>query len=138
MINTNESYGEKRFSRLKQFLYQVRDGRSNVRMLEKRISYREDLMECIEDSTAEQEAVESLQAKLEQAETDLAQAIVTVSDAICRLKDINQQTVLSKFYIDGKTWECIALEMDKPVRWAEKLHGRALPLLEQLLYGDED
>ena len=138
MINMNESYGEKRFSRLKQFLYQVRDGRSNVRMLEQRISYREDLVECMEEPAAEQGAIETLQEKLEQAETALAQAIVTVSDAICQLKDINQQTVLSKFYIDGKTWECIALEMDKPVRWAQKVHGRALPLLEQLLYGSED
>lgn len=137
MINMNESYGEKRFSRLKQFLYQVRDGRSNVRMLENRISYREDLMECMDDPESEQDAVEALHGKLDDAEADLARAVVTVSDAICQLESVNQQTVLSKFYIDGKTWDCIALEMDKPVRWVQKVHGRALPLLDEMLYGDE-
>ena len=137
MFNTNESYSRKQFSRLKQFLYQIRDKKSSIRMLEQRISYREDLMDCMDEPASEHAAVEALREKQRQADADLAKAIVTVSDAICRLENVSQQTVLSKFYIEGKTWNCIALEMDKPVRWVQKVHGRALPLLDGILYGEE-
>ena len=150
--------GQKRddhFYRVKQFLFQVKDARRRVEILENQILYRQEAMEYIgpsnsdmpkakggfkskiESGTAE---IVTLEGRLHKAEENLARVTIIVSDAICQLDNVNQQTVLLKRYINGKTWDCIATEMDNSVRWVQKLHGRALPLLDAVLveqYGED-
>ena len=139
---------DNRFYRVKQFLYQVKDARRRISVIEEQIMYRQDAMERfgpsyseapkgsgeykskIEAGTAELDALEE---KLREAEETLARVTVQVSDTICELEDVNQQMVLIKRYINGKSWECIAQEMDNTVRWAQKVHGRALPHLEKMI-----
>lgn len=143
---------DERFYKVKQFLFQVKDARRRVEIIENQILYRQEAMEYIgpsysdmpkgkggfkskiESGTAE---IVTLEGRLHKAEENLARVTIIVSDAICRLENVNQQTVLLKRYIDGKSWDCIAMEMDNSVRWVQKLHGRALPLLEEIVLEDE-
>ncbi len=143
---------DNRFIRVKQFLFQVKDCRRRISVIKSRIMYRRDAMEhsghsCSDmprimgdfSSRIENGAVEIavLEEKLSEAEANLTRVILLVSDAICQLEDVNQQIVLIKKYIEGKTWECIALEMDNSIRWVQKTHGRALPHIDRILFGDD-
>lgn len=139
---------DERFRKIKSFLYQVRDARRRVEILANQIVYRQEAMEYISPSysdTPKQQGgsksriesgvieIATLEGRLHKAEENLARITVVVSDAICQLSNVNQQAVLLKRYVDGKTWDGIAAEMDKSVRWVQKLHGRALPLMEEIL-----
>ena len=53
------------------------------------------------------------------------------------LEDVNQQMVITKRYLDGETWEQIAVDMDMALRSVHKLHGQALPILELMLFDNE-
>lgn len=142
---------DNQFYAVKQFLYQVKDARRRVSVIENRIMYRQEALEHFGPSYSEAPGgtgifkskietgiadIDALEGKLREAEKELARVTVQVSDAICELEDVNQQMVLMKRYICGKSWECIAQEMDNTVRWAQKQHGRALPHLEAILFGD--
>ena len=128
------------FYAVKQFLYQVKDARRRISVIEEQIMYRQAAMEQLAPSDSEAlrgaTDIDALEGKLREAEKELARVTVVVSDAICELEDVNQQMVLMKRYISGKSWECIAQEMDNTARWAQKQHGRALPHLEAILFGD--
>ncbi len=144
---------EDRFKAVKDFLYQVRDAQRRVKMVERRIDYRMDSLGAhgvnydeyipsghdysgsVVESTVV--ALTELQRELDHAEQAYADAKVTVSDLIARLPDINQQTVITRRYVDGQAWEKIALDMDMTVRNMQKIHGRALPLLQEYLEGQK-
>lgn len=49
-----------------------------------------------------------------------------ISDAIYKVESSTYRTLLVKRYIQFKTWETIADEMNYDVRWIHRLHGRAL------------
>lgn len=125
------------FYAVKQFLYQVKDARRRISVIEEQIMYRQAAMEQLAPSDSEAlrgaTDIDALEGKLREAEKELARVTVVVSDAICELEDVNQQMVLMKRYISGKSWECIAQEMDNTARWTQKQHGRALPHLEAIL-----
>ena len=141
---------DNRFCRVKQYLYQVKDARRRISVIEEQIMYRQDAMEHFGPSYFEAprgtggygsktetgvSELDALEEKLREAEDELARVTVRVSDTICELEDVNQQMVMMKRYISGKSWDCIAQEMDNSVRWVQKVHGRALPHLEEILFG---
>lgn len=142
-----------RFRPVKDFLYQVKDTKRKISLIEGRIEYRIDSMgahgvsyeehipsghdysgSSVENAVI---ALAQLEDDLKRAEQDYADAKVKVSDLIARLADINQQTVVTRRYIAGQDWEKIALDMGMSVRNVQKIHGRALPLLQEYLEGQE-
>lgn len=139
---------DEHFYKVKVFLYQVNDAKRRVQILKNQVQYRKNALEYITPSHYDApkangdlksnanlctDEVAALKGRLHKAEENLARITVVVSDVICQLKDVNQQTVLQKRYIEGKRWNCVAAEMDHSVRWVQKLHGRALPQLEKIL-----
>lgn len=151
MAAIDRAFGKKedRFRKLKTFLFQVKDRRRTVEMLETRIGYRMDSMGArgvtydeyipsthdYSGSSVESIVLEisELEEKLAAAERAYADAKVAVSDLIATLDDVNQQSVVTRKYVDGQSWEKIACDMDMSVRKVQRLHGRALPLLQEIL-----
>jgi DNA-directed RNA polymerase specialized sigma24 family protein len=138
-----------RFKAVKDYLFQVKDAKRKVSLIEGRIEFREESMgahgvsysehvsnnhdfsgSVVENTVA---ALDELQRELVEAEQAYADAKVAVSDLIARLEDVNQQSVVTRRYIHGHSWEKIALDMDMSVRNVQKIHGRALPLLDEIL-----
>lgn len=152
-IDTAFSRKKDQFKPVKDFLYQVKDARRKVSLIEGRIEYRMDSMGAhgvsyeeyipsghdFSGSSVENAviALAQLEEDLKLAEQDYADAKVKVSDLIAKLKDVNQQAVVTRRYITGQDWEKIALDMDMSVRNVQKIHGRALPLLQEYLEGQE-
>ena len=52
-----------------------------------------------------------------------------VENAIAAVPDAKQRTVLTRQYINGWTWEKIAVDLDRSYQWVCELHGRALQKL---------
>lgn len=50
-----------------------------------------------------------------------------------KLREPKYQTILYSRYIEGKTWEVIAYEMDVTWRYCYMLHGHALNALEKII-----
>ena len=53
-----------------------------------------------------------------------------IQTAISMVDDIQLRTLLSLRYINGLTWEKIAVEMNYDYRWILRLHGKALSEIE--------
>lgn len=116
-----------KFWKVKEYLFRVRDAERKAELLERRIGMREDA-----DLNADE-----LRRELSQTEQDAMIVTIEVTDMISQLSDINQQMVVTKRYLDNMTWEKIAFDMDMPVRTVQKLHGRALPLLLEMIEAKE-
>ena len=114
---------EDTFMTAREFLATVREAAQRIEVLERRIAYRQELGEDAVDLEVERETAE--REKLTHANE--------VMDAISHLRKADQQTVMMKRYVDLKSWEEIAADMDIGVREVQKLHGRALPFLDELL-----
>ncbi len=112
-----------RFWKTKAYLFQTREAERKAELLERRIGMREDA-----DLNAD-----DLRMELAEAEQDAKAVTIEVADMISRLPDVNQQMVITKRYLDNLPWERIAFDMDMPVRAVQKLHGRALPLLQEMI-----
>ncbi len=142
-----------RFQMVKEFLFQVKDAQRKVSLIKGRIEFREESMgargatyterlssghdfsgSVVENTVA---ALDELRRELAEAEQAYSDAKVAVSDLCAGLEDVNQQSVITRRYINGQSWEKIALDMDMSVRSVQKLHGRALPLLDELLKARE-
>lgn len=54
-----------------------------------------------------------------------------IESVICAVEDSTLRTLLEYRYINGKKWEEIALMMGYDYRWALRLHGRALELVDE-------
>ena len=118
---------------VRDFLYQVRDGKRKVTILEKRILLRQDAMETIGSDALDAEIAE-LQQQAEVASGAYDLALISVSDMISRLDDINEQMVLTLRYIDTiSDWYVVAEKMGMTKAAVQKLHGRALPKLQRIL-----
>ena len=61
---------------------------------------------------------------------ELARTKAEIIKAINRLPDSRQRMVLLSYYIDGKTWEQTAVELNYSWRQVMRLHGRALQEIE--------
>lgn len=114
------------FVETRKYLQKVRDLKRHIELLENRISYRIDAGLDVEKHESE----------LEELKQGLKAAIADVSEQIGKLHDINQQVVMTKRYIDMMSWEEIAESADFKMRTVQKLHGRTLPRMEQILLDD--
>ena len=115
------------------FLYQVRDGKRRIDLIEKRILLRQDAMETIGSDALDAE-IADLQRQAEEASGAYDLSLISVSDMISRLDDVNQQMVLTFRYIDTiSDWYVIAERMGMTKAAVQKLHGRALPRLQRIL-----
>lgn len=67
------------------------------------------------------------------AEVDALVAVRNqIQAAIDDVRDDTLKTLLEYRYIDGLTWEKIAVKLDKSYQWVCELHGRALKKLPPL------
>lgn len=64
--------------------------------------------------------------KLEQTRTEILQVIGQVEDNTLA-------TLLTEYYVNDKTWEEVAVKIDKSWRWTMNLHGKALKAVEKIL-----
>ena len=119
-------------------LYQVRDGDRRIRNLEKRIQLRQDALDLAgerwSDADVTEKEIIALEHMIDRERADYAAAVVDVSDTISCLEDDNQQMVLTYRYIDMiSDWNLIADRMGMSKAAIQKLHGRALPKLKEIL-----
>ena len=114
---------EDKFWKVKAYLFRIREAERKVELLVRRMDMREDAGFNTDE----------LRRELALAEQDAKSVAVEVTDMISRLADVNQQMVMTKRYVDNLTWERIAFDMNMPVRAVQKLHGRALPLLLEMV-----
>lgn len=56
-----------------------------------------------------------------------------VTRAINKVKDASLRTLLYERYINGKTWERIAVDMNYSYRGVTKMHGRALQAVKECI-----
>ena len=122
---------EETYPAARQYLGRVRELTHKVTLLKNRIAYRED--DLFSDDSIGVVGTEQLRKELSDTERELKIATVQVTDLIGQLKDAKQQVVMTKRYVDGKSWDAIALQMDIGVRAVQKAHGKALLHLEELL-----
>ena len=79
-------------------------------------------------------AMADKQEELYWARSDAFHAMCEVSDAIGRMHDEEHAWLLTMRYINGFTWERIAVEMDRTYQWvAGPLHGHALKDFEETM-----
>lgn len=128
----------KKFLETKRYLYRVKDARRRVQILERRIEYHRAAIETYADDGSRfagriAHDIERIQEELGEAERKLVQATMDVTDLVGQLPDVNQQMVIIRRYVDMQTWEDISAGMGMGVRRVQKLHGRALPVLEGIL-----
>lgn len=74
--------------------------------------------------------------RMDELEAELAEQIVErvatrreIGQAIDRLPDERLARLLRLRYIDGMTWEKIAVQMDMTYQWVCQLHGKSLELI---------
>lgn len=79
-----------------------------------------------------------LEAEIDRAVDRYADARNAVTGTIDRVTDARLHKVLSKRYVEFKTWEQIACEMGKSYQWVCKLHGIALQAVEKILKNSEE
>lgn len=120
------------------FLYQVRDGHREIMNLENRIALRRHVLEmnCGDEmeKLITRKEIEEMESNLNGKKRVLASTVLNVSDMISRLHDINQQMVLTYRYINMiSDWNVIADKMGMRKAAVQKIHGRALPILQKAL-----
>ena len=64
--------------------------------------------------------------KLEQTRAEILQVIGQVEDNTLA-------TLLTEYYVNDKTWEEVAVKVEKSWRWTMNLHGKALKAVEKIL-----
>ena len=75
------------------------------------------------------EKIVELEEKLEQKHRDLMERKTAIEKAIDSLPNETYRLLLKRKYINGNTWEQIAVKMNYNYRWTLYLHGRALQAL---------
>ena len=123
---------------VRDFLYQVRDGHREIMNLENRIALRRHVLEmnCGDEmeKLITRKEIEEMESNLNGKKRVLASTVLNVSDMISRLHDINQQMVLTYRYINMiSDWNVIADKMGMRKAAVQKIHGRALPILQKAL-----
>ena len=71
--------------------------------------------------------------KLIRDKSDLWKAKMDILDTISKVRDANLSRLLYLFYIDGKTWEEVAVELHYSYRHTTRRHGRALQEVDKIL-----
>lgn len=114
------------FKETKAYLRKVKDARYRIELLENRIKLRGDVLKKSDD----------LEQQLSAENLYLAAAMSDVADEISKLRNVTQELVMTKRYINGMSWLDIADSMDVTERVVQKIHGRALPEMEKILLDD--
>ena len=78
-----------------------------------------------------------LEAEIDREVDSLVDARNSVVGTIDQVDDEKQHEVLSKRYVQNKTWEQIACDMGISYQWTCSLHGRALQAVEQIIKNSE-
>lgn len=76
--------------------------------------------------SASVEKILEIEEKLSQKHADLVEQKTQIEAAIDSLPDDTCRLILKLKYINGNTWEQIAVKLDCTYRWVLYLHGRAL------------
>lgn len=86
------------------------------------------------------ERLDSLAGDLEEQAVRMRESMKQVQSAIQTVPDETLQLLLELRYINGYTWEQIAVKMDYSYQWVCTLHGRALNQLnpKQLIVIDNN
>lgn len=79
-----------------------------------------------------------LEAEIDRAVGRYVDARNAVVGTVDKVTDARLHKVLSKRYVEFKTWEQIACEMGKSYQWVCKLHGIALQAVEKILKNSEE
>lgn len=79
-----------------------------------------------------------LEAEIDRAVDRYVDARNAVVGTVDKVTDARLHKVLSKRYVEFKTWEQIACEMGKSYQWVCKLHGIALQAVEKILKNSEE
>ena len=81
-------------------------------------------------------------SEIESGQKNLEQSILewksTILETLTNLPTAMQATVMMKRYVDLMSWEDIAEDMDVGVREVQKLHGKALPILDEMLRAKDE
>ena len=75
------------------------------------------------------EHINALEAELAEQIVERVSARREIGQAIGRVPDERLARLLRLRYIDGMTWEKIAVQMDMTYQWVCKLHGKSLELI---------
>ena len=75
------------------------------------------------------EKILEMEEKLSQKQADLIKRKIQIETAIDSLSNDTYQLILKLKYINGNTWETIAVKLNYNYRWTLYLHGRALQAL---------
>lgn len=82
------------------------------------------------------ERIAEWEEKINRKVDQLVELREEIEGMIGKLKSADFQTLLRLRYINGYTWERIAVEMHYSYQWVCKLHGRALLQLKQVIESD--
>ena len=105
------------------YLDRVREAKHTIDVLEKRISLKREIGVD----------VEGLEGELANARDVLKVRKADTAETISHLETAKVQMVMLLRYVELKTWEQIAEEMDITVRGVQSLHGAGLSSLEERL-----
>lgn len=75
------------------------------------------------------EHINALEAELAEQIVERVSTRREIGQAIGRVPDERLARLLRLRYIDGMTWEKIAVQMDMTYQWVCKLHGKSLELI---------
>jgi len=115
------------FHATREYLHQIKDCKHRIKLLGYRKDYR---WNANMDTKMIEEKVEAEEAKM----VDLR---VEISDEISKLNDVRQEGVMLRRYVECLSWEEIALEMGIAARTVQRIHGKALPMMNIILIEDE-
>ncbi|MBQ9664801.1 MAG: hypothetical protein IJV40_16790 [Oscillospiraceae bacterium] len=119
---------EDTFMTARTVLGRVKELTNQLEVSKRRAQYKAELGE----DTSE---IESGQKNLEQSILEWKSSIL---ETLTNLPTAMQATVMMKRYVDLMSWEDIAEDMDVGVREVQKLHGKALPILDEMLRAKDE
>ena len=74
--------------------------------------------------------IADLEKEIEEDTRSLAAAKSRIAESVSKIQDHMQFLILTKRYIEGKSWTRICDDLDIGKRWALRQHGRALAKIE--------
>ncbi len=74
-----------------------------------------------------------LSAEVDKQKEQLELVRAEVLHAICQVEDGMLVRLLTEYYVNGKTWEEIALEIGYSVRQITRLHNKALQQIQRII-----
>ena len=112
------------------YLNRVNDCRRRVWQLRSRAALLDSIEEPDEELLSYRDEVHQ---KLDQAEQDMKRVRLEVMELIGQLDSEEQETVITRKYIEWQSWKQIAWAMDQPVKTVHTHHAKALPKLKRIL-----